>query len=759
MSHASRKQRRRANRTACGPIAPLTVREAPKEMRRDLTSRGLRIRAESVDEDTRSVEATLATEAPTQVFDWKRWEIIDEVLRMDGVDVPDQVVLLESHQRYSTENVLGSIRSMRVDGTRLIGRPTLAEGDTAADQAWNKVRQGHITDISVGYRADEFTDIKPNTTEAVNGKRYTAKDRTLRVTTKWSVREGSLVPIGADENAKIREDNTHGRPLEVAHMNAQLREYLLSVGMRADANESDAWEFYRGLPGGQAEYAKKLNETSPTERSAAELTPPAAPAPPAAPEQRAEPATPPVDVEAVRKEERERQTAIRKLAGDDVPAELVTQAIDEGWDTGRAATEFLPAIRGTDNERAEPVSAQGPAIHSRDHDTDCSVRALSAAMVMRSGCDVVDSTASETVQAEQARSAEMGDPYRDMSMIDICREAIRLDGGRVPVVRQDIAMEALRPTTRAAASSGSTLAYIFTSSVNAMLLKSYVEAGDTTAGLTRDVDVPDFKTNERMRMGQGGDLARLPRGQEASHAKYADTQEEYKIARFAKKFVVDDQDLIDDRFDVLTASPMQFGRAAARLRPQHFYNIILANAALGADSVALMHATHSNLNTSTALSAANIQAVIVAMAKQTEDNLTLNLRPKYLLVPQDLSFNADIYLHSAERIVAAATYGEGTLNPLRNENIVTVSDNRLGVAGVTDPLTNTARAGSATTWYMLADPQDAPVIEIGYLRGTGRAPQVRSFVLSEGKWGIGWDVKMDIGAKALDYRGIQKSTA
>ena len=34
---------------------------------------------------------------------------------------------------------------------------------------------------------------------------------------------------------------------------------------------------------------------------------------------------------------------------------------------------------------------------------------------------------------------------------------------------------------------------------------------------------------------------------------------------------------------------------------------------------------------------------------------------------------------------------------------------------------------------------------------------MRSFVLDKGRWGIGWDVKMDVGAKALDFRALYKS--
>ena len=86
-----------------------------------------------------------------------------------------------------------------------------------------------------------------------------------------------------------------------------------------------------------------------------------------------------------------------------------------------------------------------------------------------------------------------------------------------------------------------------------------------------------------------------------------------------------------------------------------------------------------------------------------------------------------------------------------------MSDNRLGVAGVTDPSTGEAYAGLATNWFLVCSPNQGPTIEVGYLAGTNRRPQLRRFMLDRGQWGIGFDIDMDIGAKALDYFGVHKS--
>ena len=225
-----------------------------------------------------------------------------------------------------------------------------------------------------------------------------------------------------------------------------------------------------------------------------------------------------------------------------------------------------------------------------------------------------------------------------------------------------------------------------------------------------------------------------------------------------KQFVVDEQDIISDRLTAFKDMPVEMGLAAARLRPDLVYALLIKNSALGADSVALFHAMPSNLNTTAALSAVTLKAAIAALEKQQMNSVNLNLRASHVIVPSDLK-------HLAAELIKSATiiYGaddetvRGTQNTLASEeNLQLVSDARLA-NGVTDPTDDSSQSGSTSTWFLASSM--GRNIEVGYLRGTGRVPQVRSFVLTQGQWGMGWDINMDIGAKALDFRGMQKNTA
>lgn len=177
----------------------------PRLSSSDLVTRSSQIRAETVDKQTRSVNCVIATEQPVIVRDSRSFALIHEVLRMDGVQFAGRVPLLHNHMRSSLDDILGSVRQMNVQGQQLFGQLSFVDQDKIAERAWKKVRDGHVTDVSVGYRSIEATDIPKGQTRVIKGLYYTAGELTLRISTSWEVREVSLVPIGADPEAKIRE--------------------------------------------------------------------------------------------------------------------------------------------------------------------------------------------------------------------------------------------------------------------------------------------------------------------------------------------------------------------------------------------------------------------------------------------------------------------------------------------------------------------------------------------------------------------------
>ena len=734
-----------------------------QEQRRDLSTRSMQVRADTLDEQNRSVGIVLSTEAAVEVYDWRRGEVIEEILLADGVELPRQVPLLNTHSRWDLDDVLGSVREIereQVDGlAALTGRAFYAEGDPDAERAWNKVRQGHLTDVSVGYRVTAYTDIEPNGKAVINGREHTAGRLRRRVAYQWKLREVSAVPIGADENAKTREDQLSQSRGE-SGMSKALRAYLERCGLRAEATDAEAWEYLGTLDGAQRSEAAQLlaagdgaGEGSEGGRSDGEGTSTEGDGSQGGTEggrSDGEGTSTEGTTEAGVALERARVQAITGMAGTDVPADLVQRAINEGWGEGQASREFLASVRAA----RQPAGDRAPAGHVADR--SASVRSLSAGLLLQCGNEPVgrelhDGTRARRGQAITEQDAERGDQFASMSAMDLVRECAALDNAgrhyRDP-------QEAIR-----AAVSGTSLNAVFSTSVNAAVIAGWEEEPDSTVWCDVE-DVADFKEQEDITLRATADLDKHPRGATAKHATMADDVETYKILRYSKQFVVDEQDLIDDRLGALMQMPRELGAAARRKRPDLVYSILLANAALNATSGALFNSTaestsggHANLITAV-LGSAGLKAGLTAMKKHRMDGKVLNIAARYLLVPVDLEFTAMELLTAGRLIMAGDTDAvQPDVNVLQGMAMPVVDD-RLGAAGVTDPITGTHYTGSATNWFLAAARR---TVKVAYRRGTNRRPQLRSFALTQGQWGRGWDINLDIGAKAVDYRGLEKS--
>ena len=749
---------KRAHERTCQAADGITVRST--SLAQDITTRAFCVRAESADEETRSVEAVIVTDQPVSVYDYRSGDIIDEVLRMDGMEAPGQVPMLANHSRWSLDDVFGSVRNITTGKHEAKARLFFAE-DEDSTRAWAKVRDGHIQDVSAGYRVEKSVDIRPGQTAVVGGTTYKAKGRTLRISTKWSIREVSLVPIGADSRSKIRADF---HPKEFV-MNEKLREYLETIGLRAEATDEDAQAFYDAL---SDEARTRADAGEPAATADPPATPPDADNPaandPPAGTTRSDQGGDPIDAQSVATQavadERTRVRSLTDLAGEDVAADTLRTAIHDGTTVEEAAPMFLRDVR-------QNRGPNGPAIHSRSHDGDCTTRSLAAGMLIGQGLDPTECSMHNGRQTPGRRDrmteqdADGGDTYRSMSALDICRECVRIDGGRVTHDRDD---------TIRAAMSGTSLDSVFSTSINARLIEAFQAEGDTTQGWVDELDVNNFQEQEDITFNGDAELDILPSGGTANHATASDSSETYRIARFAKQFVMDEQTIIDDRFGVLLTMAAEMGEAARQVRPNLVYALMLENPTLTDtgqvfnNTVVTTAGGHANL-IADVMGAEGLRNGITTMATQRLNRTAdqpgdpLNIRAKYLIAPYDLKWTALALLQSSElqKVFADAPDTEfANINLLAMQGIIPVFDQRLDALGVKDPKTKTVRTGSATNWFLAEGGRRG--LRVAYLAGTNRSPKLRSLELSQGQWGRGWDINLDIGAAFNEWRTWVKST-
>jgi hypothetical protein len=723
---------------------PIELREQPFD--RDMTTRTAAVRAETLDEEGRSVEAVLTTEATTEVFDWRSWTIIDEVLRMDGMEAPSQVPMLAVHSRSSIDDVLGSVRSMRVEDGKIVGRLHFAEGDEASDKAWNKVRQGHLTDVSIGYRVLDAVEIPAGKSANVVGKRYEAKEKQLRIATRWKLKEGSLVPIGADEFAKIREQAVMAARTETSPMNERLRKFLESKGLRTDATAEEAWRFYAELTEDARQEADKLKtqakapEAEPKqERGDAGTTPPQ----PQEHERQVASASqePPAqqDTESVLRQERARVAEIRELGlGAGVNADLVARAESEGWTIERASAEFLRSIQ---EQRTEAVDGDSPRVSVGTTGDDRLRSDMTRSLAWCYG--------NVAIASEAERNA--AERFSGIGFHDMARVVFRTNGYESPDALFNRAI------------SQSIFAQILGDSATRILMKEYDEAESTIQTWAGVTEVKDFREYKTIRLGEFGSIEEIGKGGEIHHGTLQEAYEVEQAKTYGRRFALTRKDWIGDDLGAFMRIPGMLGRVAKRNISDVGYALLVSNSGVGPtmneDSTALFSASHtsngetkSNYSTgavNSALSKTGLRNAKKLMRKQIGmAGEKLNLKPKWLLVPSDLEEPALEYTTSPSLAVGGGAWTDtATIQPAKNIH-----------AGTLTPIVETRlddATNGTTAWYIACDQAVQESVVIVYLRGNRNPVVERKDPVDV--LGIGWWMYHDVGVAVRDWRGIVRS--
>lgn len=180
-----------------------------KKIINQINTRAMPLDKSGIDETTRSIPAVVLTEMPTLVYDWRNDKIVREVISIEGLKLPasNQVPLLDNHSLWGevAETIKGGIRDLTKNGTTLTGRVYFSE---LSVPEWTLAKEGFLTDISAGYKTDKRNTVilSPGARQNVNGVEYNndyndGLDLYIRTTSE--LKEGSLTPIGADEESKM----------------------------------------------------------------------------------------------------------------------------------------------------------------------------------------------------------------------------------------------------------------------------------------------------------------------------------------------------------------------------------------------------------------------------------------------------------------------------------------------------------------------------------------------------------------------------
>lgn len=339
-------------------------------------------------------------------------------------------------------------------------------------------------------------------------------------------------------------------------------------------------------------------------------------------------------------------------------------------------------------------------------------RGIEQALMARAGMDKIDNA----------------NEFRGYSLVDVARAF-------VPGVHGD------KMTIVGRALSTSDFPYLLANVANKSLQNGFETAPETWRIWTRTISVSDFKTMSINAVSEFSALDAISEGQEYKYGSLSEKREQFALGTYGKLFSITRQALVNDDLNALTTIPAGMGRAAARKIGDVVYGILTANAAL-ADGYPLFYArTQTNLTTGVP-SVASFDAAknLMAVQKDVAGVATLNIRPAFVLCP--------VALEGTCNVIVNAQYDPDTSSKLMRPNMVQ------GLAKVVaDPRLD---AASTTVWYMAADPAVHDTVVVAFLDGN-QTPVLEQ----QNGWsvdGVDYKVRIDCAAKAVDYRGLVKSS-
>jgi hypothetical protein len=333
-------------------------------------------------------------------------------------------------------------------------------------------------------------------------------------------------------------------------------------------------------------------------------------------------------------------------------------------------------------------------------------------------------------------------PYRGMSFKALARDAMIRAGSDphriVQMSDEDLVKAAFTQGT-------SDFPVLLENTMHKALQAGYAVESFTWRRWCAVGSVSDFRAHNRYMIGSLSNLEAINELGEFQNKPIPDGRKQsVSVSTKGNIINISRQAVINDDMGALTGLANAFGRAAARSIEADVYTALGLNSGYGptlSDGKTIIHADHGNIAaTAGAPSVVTVEAGILKMSAQMDisGNDYLDLSPTIALVPKGLEVTTRV-LNSSTNDPAAAT------GSTKNPNIPNPFQ------GIFADIVASQRL-AATKWYMLADPQIAPVIEVSFLNG-----EQDPFLDTEQGFtvdGARYKVRLDYGVSGVGYEGI-----
>ncbi|MBK1699752.1 prohead protease/major capsid protein fusion protein [Thiococcus pfennigii] len=652
------------------------------------------------DAETRIVRVSFSSELPVERATWWDDPWIEVLGHDDGECNLERLnagaPVLYNHDRWDRDNRIGVVGRAWVETGRGEAELRISRRPEV-DGLWQDIADGVLCNVSVGYSIDERQLVRAH---------KDAPDE-YRVT-RWTPLEISFVDIPAD--------------------------HTVGVGRHAGAAPQQHYRVF-DLPDSDSGATRGGNMPDKSQATGG------APESTARPSQQPET---PVNLDDVRKQaEREvleRQRAEREAVisiGENLRTrysfvpDLERAALTEGWTAQRYREAILERLGAV----GEPVN----------HDPD---RAR-----FRAGADASDKRRTAAVEAilyranhrevpeahGKARAIDLsGNPFRGATLLQIAERCLRAAGQNPDGMdKRELVARAFQTT--------SDFPVLLEEAIHKALLGAYRLAPDTWSRFCARGTVSDFRAHNRYRTGSIGNYDALNEHGEFRRKSIPDGEKASITASTRGNIIgITREVIINDDLGALVGLATMLGRAGRRTIEAAVYAMLAENGGAGpvmGDGQYLFSAAHANIESTTvgAPSVTTFEATRVRLAQQMDvsGNDYLDLRPAIWLGP--------IGLGGSARVVNDAQYDPDTASKLQRPNMV---------RGLVRDIVDTPRL-TGNPWYLFADPDEAPVVEVAFLDGMDEP-----FIETQDGWDVdGAELKarLDFGVGAVDFRGAAKN--
>lgn len=573
----------------------------------------------TINEEARTVELVWSSGAQVRRYSWWTEREWIEELSMDPAHckldrLNNGAPMLRDHNGRSIEAVIGVTERAWIDGGSGKAVARFAK-DEKSDAIFQKVKDGILRSISIGYNVTEWEIIRATENGALDIYRAI----------NWTPMEISLVAIPADDTAKIRSAPDGG----------------------ADS------KFTTTL----IEKVRKMDKENPVPTGG--LTSEQADAKVREAEQKAQAA------ERARVKDIREAVRLAKL-GD----EFADTHIDAGTSIDEVRKLVIAEFGKSDPNQGTRANGGATAVVGKD-EREKFRAAAEDAIIIRNGIQGVKVEEKNPAHLREFRGYSLKDLGRR------CAENAGIDTRGM--TDRELWAAATNRGQHARAMSTSDFPLIMQNVMGKTLMGNYELAPRTFLPFCRRSTVPDFKEVTKVRIGDASPLLQVVEGAEYSYGRSTESAEKYLVLKYGRLLKLTWEAFVNDDLDALARLAPAMGLQVAQLQSDIVYTILTGNPVMGDGTALFHANHGNLAGTATGITETGVSNMRKAFRKQksmgdggANTGNFMNLAPKFLIFGPDKEQEA---LRLLEGVIMPATAAE--VLTIRGMGLTPIQESRI----------------------------------------------------------------------------------